>query len=97
MVHTYALDKHTIIEFIWASVSRIDKIIGLFCKRALQKRLYSAKGTYNFIDPTDCSHPIIEIISSILCVEEGQGGRGWSGRGGGGARGGGEFLFFWKN
>ena len=41
-----------------ALVSRIDKIIGLFCKRALQKRQYSAKQTYNFIDPTDRSHPI---------------------------------------
>jgi len=39
-------------------VGRIDKIIGLFCKRALLKRLYSAKETYNFIDPTDRSHPI---------------------------------------
>jgi len=41
-----------------ASVSRIDKITGLFCKRALQKRRYSAKETYNFIDPTDRSHPM---------------------------------------
>jgi len=41
-----------------ASVSRIDKIIGLFCKRALEKRRYSAKETYNLIDPTDRSHPI---------------------------------------
>jgi len=41
-----------------AAVSRLDKIIGLFCKIALQKRQYSAKGTYNFIDPTDRSHPI---------------------------------------
>jgi len=37
-----------------ATVSRIDKIIGLFCKRAQsKKRRYSAKETYNFIDPTD--------------------------------------------
>jgi len=42
-----------------ALASRIDKIIGLFCKRALQKRQYSAKETYNFIDPTDRSHPIV--------------------------------------
>jgi len=42
-----------------ALVSRIDKIIGLFCKRALQKRQYSAKETYNFIDPTDRSHAIL--------------------------------------
>jgi len=41
-----------------ASISRLLKIIGLFCKRALSKRRYSAKETYNFIDPTDRSHPI---------------------------------------
>jgi len=41
-----------------ASFSRIHKITGLFCKRALQKRQYSAKETCRFIDPTDCSHPI---------------------------------------
>jgi len=41
-----------------ALVCRIDKMIGLFCKRALQKRQYSAKETYDVIDPTDCSHPI---------------------------------------
>ena len=40
-----------------ASVSRIDKIIGLFCKRALWKRRYSAQETYNLIDPTNRSHP----------------------------------------
>jgi len=41
-----------------ASVSRINKMIGLFCKRVLSKRQYSAKETYNLIDPTDRSHPI---------------------------------------
>jgi len=41
-----------------AAVSRIDKIIGLVCKRALYKRRYSAKETYNFIDPTDRSNSI---------------------------------------
>jgi len=41
-----------------ALVSRINKIIGLFCKRALQKSQYSAKDAYNFIDPINCSHPI---------------------------------------
>jgi len=40
-----------------ASASRIDKIKGLFFKRALQKRQYSAKETYNCIDPTDRSQP----------------------------------------
>jgi len=45
-----------------ALVSRIDKIIGLFYKRALLKRWYSAKETYNFIDPTDRSHPISHTV-----------------------------------
>jgi len=41
-----------------ALVSKIDKIIGFFCKRALQKSQYSAKKSYNLIDPTNRSHPI---------------------------------------
>ena len=41
-----------------ASVSRYDKFKGLFCKRALYKRRYSAKATYNLVDPTNRSHPI---------------------------------------
>jgi len=45
-------------EYGVALVSRIHEIIGLLCKRALQKRRYSAKETCNFIDPTDRSHPI---------------------------------------
>jgi len=39
--------------------SRLLKIIGLFCKRALQKRLYSAKETYDFKVPTNCSYRIL--------------------------------------
>ena len=41
-----------------ATMSRLLKIIGLFCKSALQKRLYSAKETYNSKVSTHCSHPI---------------------------------------
>ena len=41
-----------------ASISRLLKIIGLFCKRALQKRPIFCKETYNFKDPTNHSHPI---------------------------------------
>jgi len=37
---------------------------GLFCKRALSKRLYSAKETYHFEEPTNCSHPIAMSRSS---------------------------------
>jgi len=44
------------------TVSRIDKITGLFC------RIYSLlwgsfeKETYNFIDPTKLSHPIKRML-----------------------------------
>ena len=41
-----------------ATISRLLKLTGLFCKRALQKRLYSAKETYNFKEPTNRSHPV---------------------------------------
>jgi len=48
-----------------ATISRLLKMIGLFCKRALQKRQFSAKETYNFKEPTNRSHP---ISSSLLML-----------------------------
>jgi len=50
-----------------ASISRLLKIIGLFCKRALKKRLYSAKETYDFKEPTNQSHPIPKYYVYIVC------------------------------
>ena len=44
-----------------ATASRIDKIVGLFCKRDLYKRLYSAKETCNVIDPTNRSQPVVYV------------------------------------
>jgi len=41
-----------------ATISRLPKNIGLFCKRALEKRLHSAEETYIFKEPTSHSHPI---------------------------------------
>ena len=41
-----------------ATISRLFQIIGLFCKRALYKRRYFAKETYNFKEPSNRSHPI---------------------------------------
>jgi len=41
-----------------ATISRLLKMIGLFCKRALENRWYSAKETYHFKEPTNRSHPI---------------------------------------
>ena len=47
-----------IVHYGVPSVSRINSITGLFCKRALKKRLYSAEETYSFIAHTNRSHPI---------------------------------------
>jgi len=56
MFYSYAC--HVINEYGVATIGRILKFIGLFCKRALKKRLYSAKETYNFKAHTHRSHPI---------------------------------------
>jgi len=45
-----------------ALVSSIDSMIGLFCKRALWKRLYSAEETYNLIELTNRSHPKTDLL-----------------------------------
>jgi len=44
-----------------ATISRLLKIIGLCCKRALRKRLYSAQETYNLKEPTNRNHPIDSV------------------------------------
>ena len=57
----------SIVHVCWcgvALVSGIDKIISLFCKRARWKRQYSAKETYNLVDPTNSSHPILYVFST---------------------------------
>jgi len=41
-----------------ATIRRLLKITGFFCKRALLKRLYSEKETYDFKEPTNRSHPM---------------------------------------
>ena len=48
-----------------ATISRFLKIIGLFCKTALLKRLHSAKETYNVKEPTNRSHSIVEAIACV--------------------------------
>jgi len=47
------------------TISRLLKIGGLFRKRALQKRLYSAKETYNFKEPTTRNHRIIRVLEYV--------------------------------
>ena len=49
-----------------ATTYRLLKIIGLFCKRALKKRWYSAKETCTFKVPTNRSHPICITHTSCL-------------------------------
>ena len=48
-----------------ATISRLLKMIGLFCKRALLKRLYSAKETILQKCPIDCILPNRPIILRI--------------------------------
>jgi len=59
------------------TVSRIDKITGLFCRIASLLQVSFAKETYNLIDPTNCSHLIAVICDmthwyvwydSLICV-----------------------------
>ena len=57
----FASPKSPISWYGVATVSRIDKIIGRFC-RILSLLFGSfAKETYNFIDPTNQSHPTFQI------------------------------------
>ena len=42
-----------------ATISRIDKMIGLFCRISSLLKGFLAKVTFNFIDPTNLSHPIL--------------------------------------
>jgi len=51
-----------------ATISRLLKITGLFCKRALLKRRHSAKETCNFKEPTNRSHPIEDVGYSCMKV-----------------------------
>jgi len=49
-----------------AALSRLLTMTGLFCKRALWKRRYSAKETCNLKEPTHRSHPIPQL--QVTCL-----------------------------
>ena len=56
------------VDNIWggvATISRLLKITGLSCQRALEKRGYSAKETYDYKEPTNRSHPIVDVFNTI--------------------------------
>jgi len=71
MSHVTRLDELChLLQWImgWLRLVGIDKITGLFCKRALLKRRYSAKETYNLIDPTNQSHPICHLFGWVMSL-----------------------------
>ena len=53
-----------------ATISRLLKIIGLFCKRALEKRPYSAKETYHFKEPTNRSKKTLAAVGKVTQERE---------------------------
>ena len=52
-----------IVSYGVAMVSRIDKIIGFFCRILSLLQGSFAKQTYDFIDPTSRSHPISQRLT----------------------------------
>ena len=56
------VDRH--MDMGWFCLVRLLKTIDLFCKRALQKRRYSAKEMYRFQESTNRSHPISHAMGN---------------------------------
>jgi len=54
------------LQYRVATISRLLKITSLFCKRALQKRLYSVKETYNLKEPSNRGHLIATQLSGSI-------------------------------
>jgi len=52
-----------------ATCSRRHNFLGFFCKRALWKRRYSAKETYNFMEPSNRSHPILHVMINFMRIQ----------------------------
>jgi len=59
-IHTYMDAKvQACVVISWygvATMSMLLKFIGLFCKRALQKKRYSVEETYHVKEPTNHNH-----------------------------------------
>jgi len=54
-----------------ATISRLLKMIGLFCQRAQLKRRYSAKETCNFKERTNRSHPMDDYTARVdICTHK---------------------------
>jgi len=48
------------------------KLYVSFAKEPYKRDVYSAKETYNFKEPTNCSHPILRMCSSHFCLAIGK-------------------------
>jgi len=57
--HEYCRVFAPVNEYEVVLVSRIDEIVGLFCRIASLLSGSFAKETYDFIDPTNRSHPVL--------------------------------------
>jgi len=51
------------------SIRRLLRCVRLFCKRALERRPYSAKETFNSKEPTGRSHPICVSFTHVYVCE----------------------------
>jgi len=58
----YTTRSMSLYDYGVASISRMLKNTGLFCKRALQKRPIFLKETYIFKHPINRSHPIVLLL-----------------------------------
>jgi len=62
-------DWHDLFKYGLATVSRLLKFSGLFCRMSSVLWGSFAKGTYNFKEPTNCSHPIcVKARSEVWSV-----------------------------
>ena len=59
-----------------ATISRLLKIIGLFCRRSSLLQGSFGKETYNFKEPSNRSHPITTsdasdgVSPAVICVQD---------------------------
>jgi len=67
MGHTWMKRVCHLHSYVVATISRLLKDIGLFCKRALQKRPIFCKETYVVREPTNRNHLISCAISRPVC------------------------------
>jgi len=73
VIWVWLRNSHRVVYKV-ATSSRLPQNIGLFCKRALQKRRYSAKETYIFDEPTNHSHLIVKCAFNAYAFVVGREG-----------------------